>query len=96
MALGFTEPPAAGTELYLGAVAVVVHSSTTDDDADGKVDRVKVVLRLTELAIDEPEAEPPGPFERREASAARLYARPCAETGIAAPEWGVLNSRYGK
>jgi hypothetical protein len=96
-ALGFAQPPAAGCELYLGAVAVVVHSSTEDSDADGNIDRVKVVLRLTELVFDQPQAEDTRTaFERRDQSAARLYAKPHAPSGIAHLEAGVFNTRYGK
>jgi hypothetical protein len=55
------------------------------------------VLRLTELAIDQPEVEDTRTaFERRDQSAARMYAKPHAPSGISAPEFGVFNTRYGK
>jgi hypothetical protein len=51
---------------------------------------------LTELAIDQPEiADTRNAVDRREHSAARLYSKPRAPTGITAEEFGVFNTRYG-
>lgn len=88
---------AAGTEVAFIGVGRITRSTTADTDADGHTDHACVELTIEELGVeaDEPE-DKRSAFEKRDESAARLYAKPHTPSGSTAPEFGVFNTRYGK
>ncbi len=95
-ALGLDVLPAGTKVLFLGC-GVITRSSSHDPDGDGHVEDASVDLVIEELGAEAEEAEDTRTaFERRDQSAARLYAKPHAPSGIAAPEFGVFNTRVGK
>jgi hypothetical protein len=88
---------AAGSKVMFMGCGVVVRSVTHDPDGDGHIEHAHVELVIEEFAAEAEEVEDKRTaFERRDESAARMYAKPHAGTGIAAPEFGVFNTRYGK
>jgi hypothetical protein len=76
---------------------VITRSTTGDPDADGAAEHGHVELVIEELGAEAEEAEDTRTaFERRDQSAARLYATPHAPSNVVNEEYGVLQTRYGK
>jgi hypothetical protein len=104
--LGITKLPRAGTDVRGEFKARVVHASTSDLNADGKLDAVTLVLEfdLAETCIEEvpEEREPESAHEARERRGAQLYETPrhkIAERYAGGSshigEFGIYNRRKG-
>lgn len=100
--LGLDELPEAGTEVTLGARAIVTRAATEDPDADGDIDQVCVELQITHLGLGDEEEKDENPVDARDRKARTIYDKGLKKDGErevgGSPEkgeFGALNRRYG-